>query len=434
MENIHILFLNFFLYLFVLIGYFKKKKRIDLGFVCLFMFMLSSLGSVVYYSFDMVSLYYPNIKVIPLLYLFSLTILCFSPLLSFDNKNIKYFDTSGYDNLLKIIAIVFSVCSIPVFCNLLINMSTLSFAGNALNSMYESNEDNANTIFASWARPFFSVIRRFYDLIILLLCYFLTKKNKKDNILILVGLILSVLSFFLYAFQSGSRGGLVTYLIVSMGYLMIFYSMFSDAVKKKVKIVGFTIVTVLILGLAAISVSRFTSGSMSLSNMLISQWISQYLGEGMIRFSNSLWPIEKSLDGDKNFSYLKSIIGYDEIKDNEKANLNYEGRLGVPTSVFYTFIGSFYIDFNLLGTIVLCLCIFAFLRMICNRVKIKKKIGFIETIIIVKFFKLFATGFTSNVFAVTSIQQDEFIFWVLILIIYLIHLIEKRRFAPRMIN
>ena len=426
MENRELLFLNFLFYLFTFIFYFLKKRRFDLGFVCLFMFMLSSLGSVIYYSFDMVPFYYPNIQMLPLSYLFILTMLCFYPFLSFDMKNIRRFDSYGYDDILTVFALIFSVCSIPVFCNLMINMATLSFSGDVLNSMYESNEDNANQVFAPWARPFFSVIRRFYDLIVLLLCYFLIRKDKKHVNSILLGLILSLFSFFLYAFQSGSRGGLIMNLIVAVGYFMIFFELFSDTVKKRIKIVGVAVVSVLALGLSAISISRFTSGATSSSDMMISQWISQYLGEGMIRFADVLWPVDEQLNGDKNFSYIKSFVGFDEIEDNENANLVYENRIGVPTSVFYTFVGSFYLDFNVMGTIFVCLLIFLFLSLICKNIKKRKRIGFIEIIILIKFFKLFATGFTSNVFAVTSIQKDEFVFWIIILLIYLVHLMKYR--------
>ena len=426
MENRELLFLNFLFYLFTFIFYFLKKRRFDLGFVCLFMFMLSSLGSVIYYSFDMVPFYYPNIQMLPLSYLFILTMLCFYPFLSFDMKNIRRFDSYGYDDILTVFALIFSVCSIPVFCNLMINMATLSFSGDVLNSMYESNEDNANQVFAPWARPFFSVIRRFYDLIVLLLCYFLIRKDKKHVNSILLGLILSLFSFFLYAFQSGSRGGLIMNLIVAVGYFMIFFGLFSDTVKKRIKIVGVAVVSVLALGLSAISISRFTSGATSSSDMMISQWISQYLGEGMIRFADVLWPVDEQLNGDKNFSYIKSFVGFDEIEDNENANLVYENRIGVPTSVFYTFVGSFYLDFNVMGTIFVCLLIFLFLSLICKNIKKRKRIGFIEIIILIKFFKLFATGFTSNVFAVTSIQKDEFVFWIIILLIYLVHLMKYR--------
>ena len=426
MENRELLFLNFLFYLFTFIFYFLKKRRFDLGFVCLFMFMLSSLGSVIYYSFDMVPFYYPNIQMLPLSYLFILTMLCFYPFLSFDMKNIRRFDSYGYDDILTVFALIFSVCSIPVFCNLMINMATLSFSGDVLNSMYESNEDNANQVFAPWARPFFSVIRRFYDLIVLLLCYFLIRKDKKHVNSILLGLILSLFSFFLYAFQSGSRGGLIMNLIVAVGYFMIFFELFSDTVKKRIKIVGVAVVSVLALGLSAISISRFTSGATSSSDMMISQWISQYLGEGMIRFADVLWPVDEQLNGDKNFSYIKSFVGFDEIEDNENANLVYENRIGVPTSVFYTLVGSFYLDFNVMGTIFVCLLIFLFLSLICKNIKKRKRIGFIEIIILIKFFKLFATGFTSNVFAVTSIQKDEFVFWIIILLIYLVHLMKYR--------
>lgn len=423
MESFDILFINFLIYLCTLVLYLKKKKSYDLGFVCLFTFTLSSFSSVWYYSFDNVPLFYPDIRVEALLYIYILFMLCISPLLSLNNNDIQKINTSGFNKILRFLSITFSILSIPVFINLILNFALKSFSGNALSSMYESNEDNAVLIFAPWSKFFFSAIRRFYDLIVFLFFYNIAKRNKKKHI---YGLGISFLSFFLYDFQSGSRGGLVMHLITAVGYILIFNKIFSKQIKKQIKIISICVCSTLVLGLSAISISRFSSNDTRTSDILIEQWIAQYLGESMIRFSDTLYPIDKQLNGDKNFSYLKSLIGFESISNNEKANLHYQARIGAETSVFYTFIGSFYLDFNKLGTILFCMALFFFLSFVCRRIKRRKYIGFIESIIIVKIFKMYASGFTSNVYAVTSIQKDEFIFWLFILLLYFFHHLYNR--------
>lgn len=184
----------------------------------------------------------------------------------------------------------------------------------------------------------------------------------------------------------------------------------------------------LVLGLSAISVSRFAANDTKDSDKVIDQWIAQYLGEGMVRFSDDCFPIKEQLNGDKNFSFIKSIVGFKEETDNEKANLKYEAKLKIPTSVFYTFIGSYYLDFNFVGTLFIAILVLCVMMKVSVQINKQCKIGFIEALILIKFFKMIATGFTSNVFAVTSVQQDEFVFWIVITCISILSF--KDRFTP----
>lgn len=418
MSSLNILIFNSILYIATLIIYFSKKKCFDHGLICLLAFSISSLGSVWYYSFENVPIYYPNIRVEALLYIYILFILCITPLLQLKRGSIKHINITGYEDILFYLSILFSFLSIPVFVNLILNFGLISFSGNALNSMYESDIDTASIIFAPWSKVFFSAIRRFYDLILFLFFYNLAyKKNKK--LIIMLGI--SILSFFMYSFQGGSRGGLVMNLLSAIAYLLIFYNTFTNTIKKSIRFFGISIICILAISLSLISVSRFTSNGSDKSDMIISQWISQYIGEGMIRFSDTLYPIENKLDGDKNFGFLKSLIGYDHFDNNEKANLHYQSKLGIETSVFYTFIGSFYLDFNTIGTIILCLLLYLVLNRIKNSIQRYSSIGFLETFVLAKLFLIYSSGFTSNVYAVTSIQKDEFVFWIVIIIIYLVH-------------
>lgn len=92
MTNIEILQFNAILYVGTLLIYTYKKRALDLGFVCLFMFSVASVGSIVYYSFPEVEKYYPNIRVEPLLYTYVLYLFAVMPILFLETKSIKKFN------------------------------------------------------------------------------------------------------------------------------------------------------------------------------------------------------------------------------------------------------------------------------------------------------------------------------------------------------
>lgn len=415
MEGLFALQLNALLYIITFVVYFiKKRTLLDLGAICLLTFMLSSIGSVWYYSFDIVPKCYPYVSVNALVYIYCLFLIFLIPflILKIDNSIIVYFEE--HENILNMLSSFFAVIAVPVFLNLAFNFIFKSFSGNALNSMYENDVDNATIIFIPGIQVLYSLMRYFYDLIALLFCYNLMKVK---NYRLIIGLGVALLSFFMIAFQSGSRGAIVMRLITLGAYIILFYRLFDKNVKRYVRVFGLSMIVILSIGLSAISISRFAASDTKGSDRVIDQWIAQYLGEGMIRFSHGVYTLDRTLDGDKNFSYLKSLLGNPSHDDNAKANLEYEARLGIPTSVFYTFIGSFYLDFGFLGTFVFACLVCLFMSRICFKINCYHHIGFVSSLILVKYFKMISTGFTSNVYAVTSVQKGEFFFWLFIVAI-----------------
>lgn len=411
MDGYFLLLINAALYIITFVVYLLKKRMLDFGAICLFTFMLSSIGSAWYYSFDKVPSFYPDISIPALLYIYLLFLLFVIPFLYLKRNEILSVNLKKYAVVLNMLSSFFAIIAVPVFFNLVFNFLFKSFSGNALNSMYESDVDNATLIFLPGIKTCYSFMRRFYDLIAFLFCYNLLHKG---NGKIKIGLGMSVLSFFMVTFQGGSRGGIIMNLISIGGLILLFYRLYDNTIKRYVRIMGVSVIGILVLGLMAISVSRFAANDTRDSDRVIDQWIAQYLGEGIVRFSDDLYPINNTLDGDKNFSYYKSLVGYPAIEDNEKANLKYEAKLKIPTSVFYTFIGSYYLDFGFVGTILFACCMSFFIFKLCNRINLTHQLGFVSSLIIIKYFKMISTGFTSNVYAVTSVQKDEFIFWLLI--------------------
>lgn len=165
MDGYFLLLINAALYAITFVVYMLKKRMIDFGAICLFTFMLSSIGSAWYYSFDKVPSFYPDITISALLYIYFLFLLFVVPFLYLKRSDILSVNLKKYADVLNILSSFFAIIAVPVFLNLVFNFMFKSFSGNALNAMYESDVDNATLIFLPGIKTCYSFMRRFYDLI-----------------------------------------------------------------------------------------------------------------------------------------------------------------------------------------------------------------------------------------------------------------------------
>lgn len=413
MTNSSALEINCALYVITLVLYYYKKRTIDLAFICITMFSISSIGSIIYYSFPEIEIGYSNVTLKPLIYVYVLFLIIVFPLAKLKLADIKQFNVSF--KYLELFSLVFIVASIPVFFNLIIDLFTQSFAGNYFALMYDNDSDNSKLLLIPAVQPFYAVIRRFYDIVVVLFLLNILKGNKRYSYL----LFLSILTFFIMPFLSGSRGGIVISAMKLVGYYIVFSALYPQKIRRLFKVTGIVTLSLLIMLLAVISISRFNDKAHSGSYM-IQQWVSLYLGEGFIRFSDVLWDIQRTLDGDKNFPFLKSLLGFDVILDNDKAIEVYSAYLGAKTDVFYTFVGSFYIDFGRKLNVVWFMLLSFISYLIVRTINRTKSINFLQIFYIVYLYNLIATGFTANPYAISHTQRDITFQWVLILIIYII--------------
>lgn len=159
------------------------------------------------------------------------------------------------------------------------------------------------------------------------------------------------------------------------------------------------------VGIAYISLSRFAySVSAQSSTITIDQWISQYLGESFIRFSDKAWDTPCYMNGDQNFIYIKKILGFNVIEDYDRFMSFYEAKLHMPVNVFYTFMGDFYLDFGVIGGIMFAI-IFAFIfnKLLSNT---NRKVTVVQLLFLTVFFHILGFGFAANVYRTIFIQKD----------------------------
>ena len=420
-ENVIILLINALAYCLLLIYYWRKLKSINLGIIVLGIFVLSSIGSVWYYTFDMTKFFFPQIYAIPLVYVFFLVWLSTKALLDFDIKKIRGINDFCIQSFLVGLAALISFFSILPFIELLIKASSISMSSSFFGQMYEAEIDKSSYFFSPVGKFCFSLIRHLGPIPVVLLFYLIVKKEKKK---LIVGCLLSVITLFLYAFLAGSRGGVIGWSCAFVFSLFLFRYSLSErtySLIKKSSAIGFVGI---ILIFFIISFSRLGYGdAYSGVHFEATRWFAQYLGMGFIRFSCNIWDLTRFADGDQNFGLLKSWAGLFDYTSREEYISSMSDYLGIPLTEFYTYIGDIYMDFGRMGTILFFILFFLLCKFAIFRNY--RYLSVLQVVLIFDVFRFLCYGFASNLSRSPSVQQEMVYPIILGVILSLMQIITK---------
>lgn len=401
----------------VFIFYQRHKKHFDTGSFLYLIYVMGGVGACWYYAQDKVELFYPNIQIAPLLYLFFTINICLAPLWKANFSSLHNIDDKGMGDIYNALTIMFFALSILPFVSLLLHFSVGQLIGSNLANMYETSGDKAALFFSGPSKLCFALIRRFEMLVIVLLFYQLSKHKTKYVYMLIVPIVV----FALFKLLSGSRGGLVGTGLLLVTLFFTIKQTLPLKVRKTVIKVGVVVSCFFALALAAISISRFSQNTNK--EVTIDVWISQYMGEAIPRFSDDVWDVKTLLDGNQNFIFLRKLLGLPYIEDYDVYKTLYEIKLGTPVDVFYTFMGDIYLDFGTIGGIIFAI-IFA---LIFSRfLNVKNDISIPTLTSLCLFFNLLGFGFTANVYRTIFIQEN--IMWQIfaILALYAIQNVRKQ--------
>lgn len=393
-DSIYVLLLNSLLYLVAFIIYQWRKSHFDIGSALLGIWVVASMCSVWYYTMPLTVIFYPVIKLEPLLYLFVMNMIIMYPMLRVDYTKINAVDTYNLAPILKYVSIFFGIMSFLPFLNMLYQLKSMSLGGAFLASMYSSDTDTAELLFIGPIKPFYSIVRHFQTFIVFLFFYNISLNKKR--IWIILGLAMSIAMFFIMSILSGSRGAVLKLLVTVFFFAFFMRHMIPTKyfrVLMRVMTVG---VVFLALGIAAITVSRLDSyHKKGRRNRTMEEWVSQYAGEGMVRFDYDSWNIDKTLNGKQN---LPIIYAFNDpvAKDVRKYASRNERLIGSKLTMFNTYMGDLCVDFGKFGgALAVCLMSLAIYYLTKRR---NNKISLYKLVILSFFFNYLVIGFTANVY------------------------------------
>lgn len=330
------------LFLIYLIIY---KREYGKFIYIIFIWTLSSIASIVYYS--ALPYNYANIELIPYVFLIICLLLSFYPFCTCDDS-IKQISIGNKWLFDKIILAIGIISILPFIENLIHVISTYGADNtNTLADVYSDkmSGDFNRAEYINWfslpGRICNSINLKFqYCSLFLLFVYICLSYKKRINI---VMLSLGAFNPILYELGMSGRSTLVFTFLRAVFLFLMFRYFLDNKIKKLIIKYGIMVTVCCIILLSIITISRYNNETGANSVSLVG-WISLYIGEGSLNFNNYMWNTRAFTEGDNCFSFLKNIFGFDTFTSTFDRRDYWGPRTGINPVRFYTFIGDLYSD------------------------------------------------------------------------------------------
>lgn len=354
-----ILLFNILLYTITFVIYYKRKKYFNLGSFLLIIYAFVSLISFSLFN-DPESLYYfKYVSLFPFIYLFILILIAAYPILKLDEAKIQRIITPEKSVLTLfalVVILVMILLSFDVLGNLdkiLINM--VADATNA-NDLYTDSRDQLDSEGINILGVLSSAFRDFPQF---LLFYFLTLKEK-NNKLIIIGLLFSVLISLLSGLVNGLRGNVIFVLQSCVFLYLIFFRFYSNKIRKIIKVSFLILFLLIAIPFVVISIGRFSTGYSSYGD---SGYASKsYSGQSFLYFNNYGLDDNGIRYGDRTANLFKRTI-FDDVPKNYEARRAKYSRMTINDGVFSTFVGDFTLDFGPIAAFFIFIMMSVFISM-----------------------------------------------------------------------
>lgn len=345
---------NFYLLIYIFLWcallYFHKKKVLYFGPASMIasIYLLWSLMSFILYNSGWFpDKYFFKLRLFPFFYLFLMLIIAMWPCLTYERKKITLIQRPS-DSLVYgffivyIVATIFSIPeSIDNLQNNLIYLLTDSGAGVEIYAEKTSGSASKSSIGLSSLIGFFSAIHNlFKDISVFVLFYYLTFKNKKTWLIILMFLI-----FVIDLAGSVASGGRTKFMLLVFSMVVSFFTFYKFWEKKTLsqikKIMMFFIIIVSI-PFVALTVSRF--GYRADSGGTLGGTV-DYAGQAPLVFNYYALEEKSTREGDRTASVFKRMLGYDAPLDFWEGRTKHS-NMTLSDHDFSTFVGDFVLDYG----------------------------------------------------------------------------------------
>lgn len=338
MQEVLLTSINMLLYASILIYSYRKYQNISPVLLIPFIWFISSLFSIFYIQSEIRWESIHKTTLFPFIYLFSVFLLTYWPLLNINPKEIVIDESK----LVERISLLLSIIAIIPFME---NFYKIFISGSSMINLAENYENRGDINFdlrshMSFIGSKLNSILMFMQHITPILLFNYLSKSGKIKLYVIIGLICAVFNTAIFSFNLGSRG--VTFNLLL--YVCFLFLLYKDYIRKEylkaITVLGSILCGILILVLFYITIGRFNNTDYS-----ILDWIYRYAGESFVNFNNDLYHINNYTHGENTFSFI--------FNDGHRDIYNLSKTTGVRAYVYYTYIGDFYMDFGPYLTIIL---------------------------------------------------------------------------------
>ena len=353
------------MFVIALVLHWIMRRSIDLYFLILSAYTLTSLCCAAYLYTSPKE--FENLMLYPFIYLFIVLLIFIAPFKRIDIK----LDTINIHNTCMTKALTWVVIIAGIFSLYFTIGEALetirSGEWGALRQQLYNDEESIELYHSFFEKIVKNIVGYMHSFIVVILAYHMSRSKINKTIVTLL-LIVWLLNGFFDSMLVASRGMVAGMLLEFLLVLSLFKRVISKKIMKTIPVLAFFFLIPVISYLVAVSVSRFGEEDAGSS-------VFYYLGHSMLTFNADMMVTMHDYAGGKYFcKYFLDMFGMDS--DFNLVALGYKGG-----SSFYTFIGSFYIDFGPIGTFLIAVTVSVFLLTISQ----KKRYNLSDLMIIVYF-------------------------------------------------
>lgn len=339
-----ILFSLFFLALFFVynLKWLHFKSVNTTSFLFLYYFIAGILSLVFYNISDGIFRNFDNLKAIPFVYLAICIVISFYPIYKYDKFTYEVVLTKKQFEVIDILCIFLGLISILPLIESVIQLPSSLASEQSIADAYARRQAGLNLNFHSALGEKLNWIIYLFSLLTpCLLMVQITKR--KVNVPILLGLISCFLNVAINNMIIGGRSSSMQDMLYMITVFLLFKNSIPQKRQAKIKIAGLFLLLSFVISIMIVSISRYVNSNVLYYNNVFES-MSLYAGEGFLNFNNDLWYITKNSDGYKTMGLIISIIEGEKV---DAATIWAAGeKTGVLGNVFYTYVGSIFMDYG----------------------------------------------------------------------------------------
>lgn len=340
------LVINALLYFTTFVIYQCKIKRFTVVSALLLLYGISAAVAIHLFYSPLSLGEFKDITLFPLLYLYGMLMLAFTPLFQTDKFYKKRIDkpSSIAYNIFCIVVIAMMIVNLgQTFHNFRDTFTNMLLDSDAASEVYDDIKMMAKDS-GSGISNLLSILQNlFADFPIFLLIYHFTLPKK--NVLITIGLILAVLVSPMSSIAMASRGALVNFVLCMVMWYIFMRPWLSRKTKKYFIIIGLSFASIFLAAFLMITNSRFSKTYMEDNYALYS--LENYYGQPFLNFDNYGLDAGGIRYGDRTATGIKGLlVGFDNVPKNYVERVLKYNHLQINETSFYTFVGDFTIDFG----------------------------------------------------------------------------------------
>lgn len=399
--------INALLYVVSLFLHWNRRRMIDSYFLILSAYTLTSLCCAAYlFSYPKE---YEGLMLYPFIYLFIVLLIFIAPFKRLDIKA----DTMNIHNtwMTKALTWVVIIAGILSLYFTIGETKEVISSGEwgALRQQVYQDEESIELYHSFFEKIVKNIVGYMHSFIIVILAYHMSRPKINKTVVTLL-LIVWLLNGFFESMLTASRGMVTGMLLEFLLVFALFKRVIPKTIKKTIPVLAVLFLIPVVSYLVAVSVSRFGEDEAGSS-------VFYYLGHSMLTFNAEMMvPMHDYAGGKYFFKYFLDFLGINS-SFNEAA-LGYKGG-----SSFFTFIGSFYMDFGPIGTFLIAAVVCIFLLTITQ----KKRYKLSDLIIIVYFMNYILSG-------VFVIGKGSALGFVMLFILCIIINLAERQHERKLIN